>query len=76
MLSGGLAVSDEEARAAVGYAFEELKLVVEPGGAVSLAAILARKLPLAGKTVAAVLSGGNVDPALFAEIIQDRRRAA
>jgi len=76
MLSGGLSVTDEEARAAVRYAFEELKLVVEPGGAVSLAAILARKLPLAGKTVAAVLSGGNVDPALFAEIIQDRRRAA
>jgi threonine dehydratase len=60
----------------VRYAFEELKLVVEPGGAVSLAAILAAKLPLKGKTVAAVLSGGNIDPALFAEIIQDRRRAA
>jgi threonine dehydratase len=75
-LAGGLAVTDEEARTAVRYAFEELKLVVEPGGAVSLAAILAAKLPLKGKTVAAVLSGGNIDPALFAEIIQDRRRAA
>jgi threonine dehydratase len=75
-LAGGLAVTDEEAKAAVCYAFEELKLVVEPGGAVSLAAILAGKVPLAGKTVAAVLSGGNIDPALFAEIIQDRRRAA
>jgi threonine dehydratase len=75
-LAGGLSVSDEEAKAAVRYAFEELKLVVEPGGAVSLAAILAGKLPIAGKTVAAVLSGGNIDPALFAEIIQDRRRAA
>jgi threonine dehydratase len=53
-----------------------LKLVVEPGGAVSLAAILAGKLPLQGKTVAAVLSGGNIDPSLFAEIIQDQRRAA
>jgi threonine dehydratase len=75
-LAGGLAVTDEEAKAAVRYAFEELKLVVEPGGAVSLAAILASKLPLQGKTVAAVLTGGNVDPSLFAEIIQDRRRAA
>jgi threonine dehydratase len=75
-LAGGLRDTDEEARAAVRYAFEELNLVVEPGGAVSLAAILAGKLPLAGKTVAAVLSGGNIDPALFAEIIQDRRRAA
>jgi threonine dehydratase len=75
-LAGGLSVSDEEAKAAVRFAFRELKLVVEPGGAVSLAAILAGKLPLAGKTVAAVLSGGNVDPSLFAEIIQDTRRAA
>ena len=75
-LAGGLAVTDEEAKAAVRFAFEELKLVVEPGGAVSLAAILAGKLPLQGKTVAAVLSGGNIDPALFAEIIQEQRRAA
>ena len=75
-LAGGLSVTDEEAKSAVRYAFEELKLVVEPGGAVSLAAILAGKLPLQGKTVAAVLSGGNIDPSLFAEIIQDQRRAA
>ena len=75
-LVGGLAVTDEEAKAAVRYAFEELKLVVEPGGAVSLAAILAGKLPLQGKTVAAILSGGNIDPTLFAEIIQEQRRAA
>ena len=75
-LAGGLSVTDEEAKAAVRYAFEELKLVVEPGGAVSLAAILAGKLPLQGKTVAAVLSGGNIDPSLFAEIIQDQRHAA
>jgi len=69
-------VTDEEAKAAVRFAFRELKLVVEPGGAVSLAAILARKLPLEGKTVMAVLSGGNIDPALFAEIIQEPRQAA
>jgi threonine dehydratase len=75
-LAGGLSVTDEEAKAAVRYAFEELKLVVEPGGAVSLAVILSGKLPLQGKTVAALLSGGNIDPSLFAEIIQDRRQAA
>jgi threonine dehydratase len=74
-LAGGISVSDEEARAAVCYAFEELKLVVEPGGAVSLAAILAGKIPLRGRTVAALLTGGNVDPALFAEIILNQRRA-
>jgi threonine dehydratase len=75
-LAGGLAVTDEEAKAAVRFAFRELKLVVEPGGAVSLAAILARKLDFAGKTVMAVLSGGNIDPVLFAEIIQEPRAAA
>jgi len=75
-LAGGLSVTDDEAKAAVRYAFEELKLVLEPGGAVSLAAILAGKLPFGGKTVAAVLSGGNIDPTLFAEIIQEQRQAA
>jgi threonine dehydratase len=75
-LAGGLVVTDEEAKAAVRFAFRELKLVVEPGGAVSLAAILARKLDFSGKTVMAVLSGGNIDPALFAEIIQEPRQAA
>jgi threonine dehydratase len=75
-LAGGLVVTDDEARDAVRYAFEELKMVVEPGGAVSLAAILSGKLPVQGRTVAALLSGGNVDPALFAEIIQERRQAA
>ena len=74
-LAGGLSVTDEEAKAAVRFAFRELKLVVEPGGAVSLAAILAKKLPFEGKTVAAVLSGGNVDPSVFAEIIADQRAA-
>lgn len=74
-LTGGLSVTDEEAKAAVRFAFRELKLVVEPGGAVSLAAILARKLPIEGRTVAAVLSGGNVDPSVFADIIADKRAA-
>jgi threonine dehydratase len=60
----------------VRFAFRELKLVVEPGGAVSLAAILAGKLDFKGRTVAAILTGGNIDAALFADIIQDRRRAA
>ena len=69
-------MTDEEAKSAVRYAFEELKLVVEPGGAVSLAAILTGKLPVQGKIVAALLSGGNIDPSLFAEIIQERRQAA
>jgi threonine dehydratase len=51
------------------FAFEELKLVLEPGGAVALAAAYAGKLPTKGRTIACVLSGGNIDPGLFAEII-------
>jgi threonine dehydratase len=69
-ITRGLVVTDEEARAAVRYGFHELKLVVEPGGAVALAAVLAGKLPTRGRTIACVLSGGNIDPALYAEIIR------
>jgi threonine dehydratase len=68
-LSGGLVVSDEEAREAVRFAFEELKLVVEPGGAVALAAVLNARIPVRGRIVALVLSGGNVDPQVFSDII-------
>jgi threonine dehydratase len=49
--------------------FIELKLVVEPGGAVAIASVLTGKLPTAGKTIVAVASGGNVDPAIYAQII-------
>ena len=51
------------------YAFEELKLVVEPGGAIGLAALLAGKVDVKGKVVVAILSGGNVDAELFAKLI-------
>jgi threonine dehydratase len=70
LLAGGLVVTDAEVRAAMRFAFRELKLVVEPGGAVALAALLAGKIEVAGKRVVAVLSGGNVDSAQFAEILQ------
>ena len=50
------------------FAFRHLKLVVEPGGAVALAAVLAGKIETEGKTTAIVLSGGNVDVELFARI--------
>ncbi len=68
-LAGGLVVSEAEVRAAMAFAFRHLKLVVEPGGAVALAALLAGKFPAKGRVVAAVLSGGNVDPAVFAEVL-------
>ena len=64
-------VSDAEVAEAMRYAFSTLKLVVEPGGSVGLAALLAGKVKLfGGKTVGLVLSGGNVDPDLFARVIR------
>ena len=64
-LAGGIAVSDEEVLAAMAFAFRHLKLVVEPGGAVALAALLAGRLDARGQVVGVVLSGGNVDPTMF-----------
>jgi threonine dehydratase len=61
----GLSVSDEEALDAMAYAFHTLKLVAEPGGAVALAALLSGKIASKGKTIGVVLSGGNVDRAMF-----------
>jgi threonine dehydratase len=69
LLRGGIAVGDDEVLAAIGIAFRDLKLVVEPGGAVALAAALTGRLPVAGRCVAVVCSGGNVDPATFARAL-------
>ncbi|MEQ8653418.1 MAG: threonine/serine dehydratase [Kiloniellales bacterium] len=69
LLKGGLAVSDAEVATAMAFAFRWLKLVVEPGGAVALAAALSGKIDLQGKTVAIVLSGGNVDAGTFAAVL-------
>ena len=52
------------------FAFRHLKLVVEPGGAIALAALLAGAFDARGRTVAVMLSGGNVDPALFAAALR------
>jgi threonine dehydratase len=72
-LDSGLAVSDEEAFEAMRFAFAELKIVLEPGGAVSLAALLAQGRAFAGETVVVVASGGNVDAGLFASVLEARR---
>lgn len=69
-LAGAVAVTDAEAASAMREAAALFKLVVEPGGAVALAAILSGRIPCAGRTVAVVLSGGNVDPASYAAIMQ------
>jgi len=69
LLTKGVTASDAEVGHAIGFAFRELKLVVEPGGAVGLAALLAGHIDARGKTVVIVLSGGNVDADLYARLI-------
>jgi threonine dehydratase len=65
LLAGSIAMPDEAALAAMAFAFDYLKLVVEPGGALALSAALRGPLNLAGKVVVVVCSGGNVDPAMM-----------
>ena len=69
LIGEGVAASDAEVAKAVAFAYRELKLVVEPGGAIGLAALLAGKVPVKGKVTVAVLSGGNVDTELFNKLI-------
>ena len=71
LIDSGLTVSDEEVRDAMRFAFRQLKLVVEPGGAVALAAALTRKIETAQKTTVVVVSGGNVDIDLFASVLRE-----
>lgn len=69
LLAQGVTASDAEVAAAMAFAFRDLKLVVEPGGAVALAALLAGRIEARGRTIAIVMSGGNVDADLFAKLI-------
>jgi threonine dehydratase len=69
LLAGGLVVSDDEVRDAMRVAFAELKLVLEPSGAAALAAALQGRIPGANSAVCVIASGGNVDAAFFAEVL-------
>jgi threonine dehydratase len=69
LVGQGVVASDAEVGRAVAFAFRELKLVVEPGGAIGLAALLAGKLDVKGKVVVGVLSGGNIDADMFDRLI-------
>lgn len=66
----GIAVSEAEVAHAMRVAFEKLRLVIEPGGSVALAAVLAGKVKLDAVPLV-TLSGGNVDAALFAKVITE-----
>jgi threonine dehydratase len=69
LLAGGLSVSDTQTAQAMKVAYQYLKLVVEPGGAVALAAAVSSAYDCRDKTVAVICSGGNVDADIFAEAI-------
>jgi threonine dehydratase len=71
-LSGAVAVSQKAVAAAMRDAMAHLKLVVEPGGATAFAALSSGEIDIKGKTVAVVLSGGNVDFDLYADITASR----
>ncbi|MEQ8747694.1 threonine/serine dehydratase [Pyruvatibacter sp.] len=72
LVTQGFTVSDADVAKAMRFAFHRLKLVVEPGGAIALAALLNGALDSAGKTTVAILSGGNVDSALFADVLEEK----
>lgn len=66
-----LVVTDLDVMHAMSFAFKYLKLVVEPGGVVALAALLQKKIDIKNKRVAIILSGGNVDPTIFTRCLQE-----
>ena len=69
LVGPGLAVTEDEALRAMALAFQRLKIVAEPGGAVALAAALFHGAELNGDTVIATVSGGNVDADVFARAL-------
>jgi threonine dehydratase len=75
-LAGAVSVSDEEALRAVGFAYEALRLIVEPGGAVALAALLEGRVEVAGRNAVVVLSGGNVGDDVLAKAVAAYRDQA
>jgi threonine dehydratase len=68
---GVVLVSERDVREAMIFLMTRLKLVVEPTGAVGVAAVLKRRIPLNGRTAVVVLSGGNVDPTAYARILAE-----
>jgi threonine dehydratase len=69
-LSGVMVADDAEVLEAIRFAYEELRIVVEPGGAVGLAALLANPEALRGRRAVVIASGGNVDVAVFMRALE------
>ncbi len=72
LLAGGVTATDAEVRAAMRFAFDHFRIVAEPGAVVGLAAILNGQVPIAGRTVATFITGGNIDPARFFALLEDQ----
>ena len=71
ILKGGLSVSDNEVKNTIIQLAENLKIVVEPGGAVAASALLNKRLEIRNKTVIVMVSGGNIDNELFSQIVKN-----
>lgn len=71
LLAGGLVVSDDDVRDAMRFCFEHYKVVAEPGAAVGVAAVLSNKIGIESRTIATVVTGGNVDPDRFVALLRD-----
>ena len=70
LIKRGLTVTDNQVFKAIKYAYQNLGLILEPGGAVALAAILNKKTEIKNKTIVAVLSGSNIDPKILAKAVK------
>ena len=68
LLAGGLVASDDNVREAMRFAFEHYKIVTEPGAVVGIAAVLNGQIDIRGKTIATVVTGGNIDPDRFCRL--------
>ncbi len=75
-LAGGLIASDDDVRMAMRFAFDMFKIVVEPGAAVGIAAVLNGQIDIRGKTVAVVTTGGNVDPIRYCALVNVENEAS
>ena len=71
LLAGGVTATDSDVREAMRFAYEHFRIVTEPGAVVGLAAVLNGQVPIKGRTVATVITGGNMDSARFAALLED-----
>lgn len=70
LLAGGVAASDAEVRSAMRFAYQHFRIVTEPGAVIGLAAVLNGQVPIIGRSFATVITGGNIDSARFAALLE------